>query len=308
MHTQPLTPETICRSVWAVPPLARTADGELDRTSNETLVRHIEAGGLTTLLYGGNALFYHLTAGEFDAAVTLIEEIAADDTLVIPAIGPTFGLLRDQADRLKSTAFPAAMILPSRDIVTSAGIARGVREASDRMGKPVVLYIKYGGLLAADDVRAMVEDGTVAAIKYAVVLDDPTDDPELAALCDAVDPQIILSGMGEQPAVPHREHFKLGNFTTGCGCLFPSLTTQLQDRMNAGHFDDTTHAMKEAFLPLESLRDNHGPISVLHRAVEHGLTPTGPILPLLSAPDDELDGRIAASLDQVRSAASAWLS
>lgn len=304
MHTQPLTSETICRSVWAVPPLCRQADGSLDADSNRTLVRHIEAGGLTTLLYGGNAVFYHLTLDEFERAIALITEIAGEDSIVVPAIGPTFGLLRDHADRLRGTDFPTAMVLPQRDIVTSEGIARGVRQASDRMGKPVVLYMKHPGTLTTSHVRAMVDDGTVCAIKYAVTLDDPLDDPELTALCDAVDPQMILSGSGEQFAAPHREAFGVGNFTTGCGCLFPKVSVALKRRWDAGDFGDSSHALKETLLPLESLRDNWGPIAVLHRAVEHGLTPTGPLLPLLSEPDAGLDAKIAASLDQVRANAA----
>jgi hypothetical protein len=48
------------RWVFAVPPLAHAADGTLDRAQNERMIRHIEAGGLTMMMYGGNANFYHL--------------------------------------------------------------------------------------------------------------------------------------------------------------------------------------------------------------------------------------------------------
>ena len=47
-------------SVIAVPPLARREDLSFDAIENGRLIRHIESGGVSTLLYGGNALFYHI--------------------------------------------------------------------------------------------------------------------------------------------------------------------------------------------------------------------------------------------------------
>ena len=52
-------------SVIAVPPLCRDASLQMDAGENARLIRHIEAGGVTTLLYGGNANFYNLAPSEF---------------------------------------------------------------------------------------------------------------------------------------------------------------------------------------------------------------------------------------------------
>ena len=142
MDTKPLTAETIAQSVWAVPSLARSDNGQLNQQENEKIIRHIEQGGISTLLYGGNAIFYHLTLKEYREALQLISETAAEQTLVIPAIGPAYGTMLDQIDILNDFAFPTAMVLPQRDVLTSAGLATGIRNVVEKFGKPIVLYLK----------------------------------------------------------------------------------------------------------------------------------------------------------------------
>ncbi|WP_234824047.1 dihydrodipicolinate synthase family protein [Bremerella cremea] len=303
MDTEPLSAATISRSVWAVPSLARAADGSLDKAENAKLIRHIEQGGISTLLYGGNAIFYHLTLAEYRTALEMISELAADTSLVIPAIGPAYGTMLDQAEILKDFAFPTAMVLPQRDIVTSAGFCTGVRNLVKRLGKPVVLYLKFGGVVTVDDATALVNDGMISAIKYAVVREDYMQDDYLKALTEKIDPSLILSGLGDQPAIVHMRHFGLGGFTTGCGCVFPQLSTDLLQAIQAGNWDQA-EAIRERFIPLERLRDNLGPISILHRATQlAGIAQTGPISPLLSEPDAAIQEQIAAALQQIKQSA-----
>ena len=66
MMTSPLSLEHLQRSVMAVPPLARNADDSVNAEENRRVIRHLEAGGITLLLYGGNANFYHLPLSEFE--------------------------------------------------------------------------------------------------------------------------------------------------------------------------------------------------------------------------------------------------
>ena len=77
MKTTPITSADLSRSVIAVPPLARRADLSLDRDANRALIRHLEAGGVRSLMYGGNAsaLITGLT-------VTLTPYEAADLSIV----------------------------------------------------------------------------------------------------------------------------------------------------------------------------------------------------------------------------------
>ena len=61
MKTTPVGPEDL-RGVFAVPPLARKPDvtRSLDFDENELIVHHIVNGGITRLIYGGNAFLYHV--------------------------------------------------------------------------------------------------------------------------------------------------------------------------------------------------------------------------------------------------------
>lgn len=300
MNTNAITAESISRSVWAVPSLARNAEGQIDRQQNEKIIRHIEKGGISTLLYGGNAIFYHLTLSEYRSALTQISELAAEETTVIPAIGPAYGTMMDQVDILRDFDFPTAMVLPQRDVVTSAGFVAGVQNVVGKLGKPVVLYLKYDGVVTVEHAKQLVEDGLISAIKYAVVRKDYTQDDYLRGLIGKIDPAFILSGLGDQPAIVHMQDFGLGGFTTGCGCVFPELSTAMLQAIQAGQWDEAEN-IRERFVPLERLRDDLGPISILHRATQlAGIAQTGPISPLLSAPEANIDEQISAAIKQIR--------
>ena len=97
MQTRTVTTADLARSVIAVPPMARDKDLKFDRAENEKILRHIEAGQVTTMLYGGNANFYHIAPSEYESVLGQLAEIAAADTLVIPSAGPSYGVMMDQA-------------------------------------------------------------------------------------------------------------------------------------------------------------------------------------------------------------------
>ena len=120
-----LTTERLTASVLAVPPLARNADLSLNETENRKLIGHIEAGGVRTLLYGGNANFYHVPPSEYEALLNFLAEAAGEPTLAIPSVGPPFGTMTDQARVLRRHKFPTAMVLPQVGITTSGGVADG---------------------------------------------------------------------------------------------------------------------------------------------------------------------------------------
>ena len=142
MNTNAITPDTLANSVIAVPPLARDADLKVCATENAKIMRHLEAGGVRTLLYGGNAIFYHIALAEYAGTLAILQENAGADTVVIPSVGPAFGTTLDQAAVLRDFDFPTAMVLPARDIATPDGVAIGIRKFVEAYGKPIVLYIK----------------------------------------------------------------------------------------------------------------------------------------------------------------------
>ena len=282
MQTSLITPDTLSSSVIAVPPLARNSDESLNAVDNEKQIRHLESGGVTTLLYGGNAILYHVALSEYANVLELLATTAAENTLVIPSVGPAYGTMMDQASVLADFSFPTAMILPQRDVTTSSGVAVAVRRFVEKLQRPALLYIKHEGYIDVPDVRRLMEDKLLCGIKYAIVRDDPTDDDYLRALVDDVDTARVVSGIGEQPALIHLRDFQLSGFTSGCVCIAPSRSMELLHALRSGDYA-TAADIQNSFRPLEDLRNSINPVRVLHRAVElAGIAQMGPLLPLLS--------------------------
>jgi dihydrodipicolinate synthase/N-acetylneuraminate lyase len=295
MNTNAMTPETLAGSVIAVPPMARDADLKLCTEGNAKIIRHLEAGGVRTLLYGGNAVFYHIALAEYADTLTMLRQNAGADTTVIPSVGPPYGTSMDQAAVLREFDFPTTMVLPARDIATPEGIATGIRKFAEAYGKPIVLYIKFDGYLEPEHAKALVDDGVVNWIKYAIVREDTANDEYLRELVDVVDPQQIVSGIGEQPAIVHLRDFGVQSFTSGCVCIAPSLSMKMLEALKSKDYE-TAESIRRTFKSLENLRNAINPIRVLHTATaEAGIADTGPILPLLHEVTDHERANIAVA-------------
>jgi dihydrodipicolinate synthase/N-acetylneuraminate lyase len=291
--------------VFSVPPLPRKRDAKrsLDFAAAECVARHIEAGGITRLLYGGNAFLYHITLGEYEALVGWLASFPGS-RWAIPSIGPSFGRGLDQARLLRQHRFRAAMHLPCGDPRDATGLEAGIRELAEAAGMPLILYLKSADSFGADRdagldaVGRLVRDGVAVAIKYAVVLDDPRHDPYLDGLLRRVERPRVVSGIGERPAVVHMRDFGLAGFTTGSGCVAPALCASLFDACRSQDWT-RAEAIRAHFIPFEDLRDEWGPARVLHQGTElAGIAPTGPIPPFVSPLDQ-------AQLDQLAPVARA---
>mgnify|MGYP002850001631 CR=1 FL=1 len=308
MHTAPIVPETLASSVIAVPPLARNADLSLNTQDNVALIRHLEGGGVSTLLYGGNAVLYHVAMSEYADLLQLLVDSVAPSTLAIPSVGPSYGLMMDQASVIREFNFPTSMVLPTRDVTTPTGVSNAVQAYVQRAGHPAVLYVKHDGYVDVDTAAKLMHDGFLSWIKYAVVRDDDALDPWLRALVDAVGPERIVSGIGEQPAVTHMNQFGLVSFTSGCVCVAPQLSMNLLRYVRGGDWD-AARQLQATFRPLEDLRNDIHPVRVLHAAVGlAGLADMGPVLPLLSEVDSSQEVEIrnaAVSLLEAEKAARA---
>ena len=277
-----LPPGALTASVLAVPPLARNADLSVNEAENAKIIRHVEAGGVRTLLYGGNANFYHLPFSEYDQVLSMLARAAGPDTLVIPSAGPAYGTMMDQAHLLRTYNFPTIMVLPQVGITTSEGVAAGVARFVGAAGVPALLYVKHDGYIEPRDVKRLADDKLISGVKYATVRDDPADDPYLRQLVDLVDPRLLVSGIGEQPAITHLRDFGLGGFTSGCVCVAPRLSAAMLRAIRAGNWAEADR-VRQIFKPLEDLRNAINPIRVLHEAVRlAGIADTGPLTPLLS--------------------------
>jgi 4-hydroxy-tetrahydrodipicolinate synthase len=282
----------LARSVLAVPPFALTPDLEVSREGNAKLIRHLEAGGVSTLLYGGNANVHNWPVSRFADWLDSLEESAADNTWLIPSVGPDWGKLVDEAAILKQRRYPVAMALPMIAPQTPDGVVRGLQDFVDRSGVPLIVYIKTDGYVPAKAIGRLVEQGAVFGIKYAVPRNDLKQDAYLQELIDAVGAERIVSGFGEPPAFPHLTHFKLAGFTAGCVCIAPHLSMSYLHALKRGDEAEAKRLL-EVFLPLEAIRERHNAIRVLHTAVTlSGVADMGPILPLLTEADPAIHGEI----------------
>jgi dihydrodipicolinate synthase/N-acetylneuraminate lyase len=282
MKTSAFAPEDLKKSVLSVPPLARNADLSLNEAANQAQVRHLEGGGVTTILYGGNANFYNIGTSDYPAVLDMLERISGAETWVIPSIGPDYGGMIDQARILRDRRFPTAMALPMVSPATADGVETGLARVAEAFGRPLIVYIKTETYITPDAVGRLHEAGAVSAIKYAIERKDPTVDPYLTALLGEVPRDIVVSGMGERPAVVHLQRFGLPSFTSGSVCVAPGLSQAILRACQAGDFAEAGR-LRQHFLPLEDQRDALSQIRVLHEAVSlAGIADMGPILPLLS--------------------------
>lgn len=302
MKTTPVTFDDIPRSVIAVPPLARDTDLNVDEYENCRLMGYLENGGVRTLMYGGNANFYNVGVYDYAALVDFLADQAGEDTWVIPSIGPDFGRMMDQADILRRRDFPTAMVLPLQQQATVAGAENAIRRVVDRLGRPVIVYVKFEGYLSVEAIARLVKDGLVAAVKYAVVRKNSSKDELLSQLVQAIDRRYIISGIGERPAIVHMTEFGLPGFTSGSVCVGPKGSMALLAALKAGELA-RAKKLRQRYMPLEDLRDAISPIRVLHDAVMlAAIADTGPILPLLSNLNAEQRAQLAPVAQALRAA------
>ncbi len=293
------------QGVIAVPPLCRDASGILNWHENRRVVDHIRAGGVTRLMYGGNAFLYHITLADYEQLLAWLTQLD-DDFWCIPAAGPSFGRLMDQAPLLRKYKFPCVMALPCADPRDAKGLEAGLRQFSDAAETPQICYLKdennFGSDLMAglDAVARLVQDGICVGIKYAVVRKDPTVDAYLTALLERVDRQFVISGIGERPAIVHWNQFQLAGFTSGSVCVAPGQTQAIFEALRSGD-TATAAAIRERFIEHEDFRDAWGPARVLHASLElAGIANTGPVPPFLSDLSEDQKAQLQAAAVALR--------
>ena len=296
MKTDAVTAHDLTRSVIAVPPLARAPNGAISIAENRRILDWMASGGVSTFLYGGNANFYNLGLLEYPLTLEVLAGIAPANAWVIPSIGPDYGKALDQASMLKSFDFPTAMALPMTSATKPDGVATGLRRLADAFGGPVVAYVRSEGYLAPRDIAALIADGVVCSVKYAVERKEPVLDDYLAEIVAATGPERIVSGIGERPAIAHFRHFGLRSFTSGSVTIAPHMSSAILAALAAGDVP-RAEAIREKFLPFEDQRDAWSPIVVLHDGVRlAGIADTGPLQPYLSnLPADRTDAVAAAA-------------
>lgn len=287
-HT--VTPSELSKSVMAVPPLARSADGAFNAAANGNLIRHMEAGGVSTILYGGNALAHHWPPSRYGDWLDRLEALCAPHTWLLPSVGPDGGKLFDQAGILRDRRFPVALLLPMDAPRTEAGTAEALRRFHGASGVELLIYIKTDGYIAPSDLEALVGDGVVFGVKYAVTRDSMGPDAYLSDIIRAIGTDRVISGFGEPRAIPHMLDHGLAGYTAGCVCPAPALSMSILAVLKAGSREGAERLLAPILL-LEACRERINEIRVLHDAIGlSGLAPMGPILPPSShIPNSECD-------------------
>jgi len=295
MKIDAVTPADLSRSVISVPPMARDASGKVSVAENGKIVAHMAAGGVTTFLYGGNAIFYHVSLAEYGSILDMMAEVAPADGWMIPSIGADFGKAMDEVAILKGHDFPTAMALPMAGPTKPAGVATGLRRLSDAFGRPVIAYMRAENYLAPKDIASLFADGVLCSLKYAVERKDPTKDAFLSAIIDAAGTERLVSGMGERPAIAHWTTFGVKAFTSGSVTIAPAMSMGLLNALKAGDVAGAERLRAE-FLPFEDLRDAHSQIIVLHDGVRlAGIANTGPVVPYLTNLETALEAPVGAA-------------
>jgi 4-hydroxy-tetrahydrodipicolinate synthase len=286
MKTTDVTPGDLLRCPLALPPMARTASGDIAVQEQKKILAWLRAGGINTFLYGGCANFFNASVRAYETTLGIVEELAEADDWVIPTIGPDFGKAMDQAEILRGRRFPAAMLLPLAP-VTAAGVATGLRRLSDTVGKPLMVFFKSPEYVRAADLAAMIKDGVLCCVEYGIGGSTDKAEPFLAELLDRTgNADAIIDGAGERTITIHAR-FGLKGYTTGSGVVAPHLTVALLEAIKRGDLGKA-ESIRAHFLELEGLRQAHSPIPVLHDAVRlASIADTGPIGPFFSNVSDE---------------------
>lgn len=286
-------------SVVAVPPIALTQNGDVAADANAKLMAHIADGGITTLLYGGNANLYHFNRKQFSAALDILFGACPKTARILFSIGPAFGQAIDQLDEIRRIGCRNVMLLPTAFPSDAAGIAAGVRGIADRLGFGLVLYIKRENYVDPDDLAQLIEDGSVGFVKYAVEREDASKDAYLNRILSAVGTDLVASGMGETPIADHIGRRKLATYTSGAVCIAPAACNELLRLYRSGAHEEADR-LSEPFLEFERLRMRFGGIQLLHDAVGMaGLGDFGPMLPMMTNLPDQARKEVAPVVDRI---------
>ncbi len=281
MKTSPVTIADITGSLMSVPPLARNGDLSLNLEENRKLLRHIEAAGVTSHLYGGNANFYAVSQRMFEETLEMLAHVAGEESWIIPSVGPDYGKLMDQAGVAKHSRFPTFINLPQAFGTTPDGVDRGIREFVQTVGRPVMVYLKTENYLTPAHTARLVDENVACAVKYGINRPDASKDPYLDQLVTMVDRARLII-VGERHVLGQHRGYKLGAMMSGSGTIAPTTARRIYEAIQADDYD-TASTLRDRIIPLEDIRDAIGPISVLHDAVSFsGIADMGPLTPLVA--------------------------
>jgi dihydrodipicolinate synthase/N-acetylneuraminate lyase len=281
MSNAMLSPADFAGTVVAVPPIALDTDMQVNGEANAALARHILAGGVDILLYGGNANLYHYASSAYEQALGMMTALDGR-ARIVTSIGPDFGKMMEQAPAVERSGIKNVMLLPVAFPADSHGVGAGVRRIAERLGFGVILYLKRDGYVRPETLAELVAEGAVRFVKYAVERPDPADDGYLDDVLAAIGKDLVASGMGETPIADHIRVRALTTYTSGAVCIAPAAAMRLLNLYRGARRSEADAAI-QPFLAFEQLRARLGGIQVLHDAVTaSGIADMGPLMPMVS--------------------------
>ena len=289
-----LSAADLADSVIAEPPMAWSEDRMINLPVNLALGKHMRAGGVRTILYGGNANLSAFTLGQFEQAVELMG-IVAQSSRVIAAIGPDFGRMLDQAGVVERSGLRNVLLLPVHHPADTHGTGDGVREIASRLGFGVIVDLCRENYLRPVTLAKLRDEGAVRLVRYSVRRDNPEDDAYLDQVIDVMGREQVFSGLGEAAALDHIGKRGLPTFTSGAAALAPAAATHLQDCLRSADLS-TARTLLRPFLDFSLLGAKIGHIQILHEAANMlDLGSMGPQLPMLSAVKTKFKEDLAAA-------------
>jgi 4-hydroxy-tetrahydrodipicolinate synthase len=275
-----------CRNVLVVAITPRKRDWQVDLEGIRRNVRHlIEARADFIMPMCGTGLVYDASLEEYETVVGAFADAAGDAACIVPGIGPGFGRALEMGRIARSLNVAGVMIMPVVGPASARGVSVGLREITEKVGLPTVLYQRRLDILPVDDAVELCGLDGVVGLKYAV------DDIEaFRRIADrAGDRAAMVCGMAEDPCIDYMEAGAVG-FSSGMANFAPRMSLTLLRTFGAGD-RATARRLRSLMVPFEDLRAERGArysAAALHVAMDRAGLAGGPVIPFVEdvAPED----------------------
>jgi len=275
-----------CRNVLVVAITPRRPDRRADLEGVRRNVRHLIAAGVDFLMpMCGTGLVYDASLEEYEAVVGAFMDAAGDAAHVVPGVGPGFGRALEMGRIARSLNVAGVMIMPVVGPASARGVFNGLREITEKVGLPTVLYQRRLDLMPVDAVADLCGLDGVVGLKYAV--DDLEAFKQIADR--AGDRAAMVCGMAEDPCIDYLEAGAVG-FSSGMANFAPRMSLTLLRTFGAGD-RAAARRLRGLMVPFEDLRGENGGRysgSALHAAMDRAGLAGGPVVPFAEdvAPED----------------------
>jgi 4-hydroxy-tetrahydrodipicolinate synthase len=269
--------QALCRDVLVVAITPRDAQRQIDLPGIKRNVRSLVAAGSKFIMPEcGTGLVYDATLKEYEAVVGAFMDAAEGEAHIVPGIGPGFGRALEMGAIARSLGVAGVMIMPIVGPASAKGVLNGLREITEKVNLPTILYQRRLDIMPVDEVVELCSMDGVVGLKYAV--DDLETFRRIVAA--AGDKAAMVCGMAEDPCIDYMDQGAIG-FSSGMANFVPRMSLAILQRYQQG---DKTEAqrLRQLMVPFEDLRGENGArysASALHAAMDYAQLAGGPVVP-----------------------------